>query len=70
LFVRVRARRGDQVAAVALACKLTVRCWRLLTKTQDCLWARPALVASKPRAMALQAGLPPRKGRRRGPADA
>src|SRR6185312_4696518 len=31
-FVRIRARRGHQIAAVALARKLTVLCWHLLTK--------------------------------------
>ncbi|WP_370576477.1 MULTISPECIES: transposase [unclassified Paracoccus (in: a-proteobacteria)] len=69
-FVRIRARRGHQVAAVALARKLTVLCWHLLTKEQDYLWARPALVAKKARDMELQAGLPQKKGNRRGPAYA
>jgi transposase len=45
-FVRIRARRGHQVAAVAVARKLAVLCWHMLTKEQDYLWARPALVAS------------------------
>ena len=31
-FVRIRARRGHQIAAVAVARKLTVLCWHLLTK--------------------------------------
>ena len=69
-FVRIRARRGHQVAAVALARKLTVLCWHLLTKDQDYLWARPALVAKKARDMELRAGLPQKKGNRRGPAYA
>jgi transposase len=69
-FVRIRARRGHQVAAVALARKLTVLCWHLLTKKEDYLWSRPALVANKRRAMELQAGKPPAKGNRRGPAYA
>lgn len=69
-FVRIRARRGHQVAAVAVARKLTVLCWHLLTKEEDYLWARPALVANKVRAMELQAGKPQRKGNRRGPAYA
>ncbi len=55
-FVRIRARRGHQVAAVAVARKLTVLCWHLLTKEKDYLWARPSLVAHKMRAMELQAG--------------
>ncbi|SFK26663.1 hypothetical protein SAMN05216525_1731 [Bradyrhizobium sp. Gha] len=69
-FVRIRARRGHQVAAVAVARKLTVLCWHLLTKGEDYLWARPALVANKTRAMQLQAGHPQQKGSRRGPAYA
>jgi hypothetical protein len=44
-------RRGHQIAAVAVAHKLTVLCWHLLTKGEDYLWARPALVANKTRAM-------------------
>jgi len=34
-FLRIRARRGIQVAAVAVARKLTVLCWHLLTKDVD-----------------------------------
>ena len=69
-FVRIRARRGHQVAAVAVARKLAVLCWHVLTKDQDYLWARPALIANKTRAMELQAGKPQKKGNRRGPAYA
>lgn len=69
-FVRIRAKRGHQVAAVALARKLTVLCWHLLTRQEDYLWARPALVAKKTRDMELCAGLPQKKGNRRGPAYA
>ena len=38
-FVRIRARRGHQIAAVAVARKLAVLCWHLLTKEADYLWA-------------------------------
>jgi transposase len=55
---------------VAVARKLAVLCWHVLTKEQDYLWARPALVANKMRAMELQAGLPQKKGNQRGPAYA
>ena len=65
-FLRIRARRGHQVAAVAVARKLAVLCWHLLTKEVDYQWARPALVANKIRAMELQAGQPARKGNKRG----
>ena len=69
-FVRTRARRGHQVAAVAVARKLALLCWHMLTKEEDYLWARPALVANKMRAMELQAGRPQQKGNRRGAANA
>ena len=67
-FVRIRAKRGHQIAAVAVARKLVILCWHLLTKEVDYLWARPALVATKVRAMELQAGQPARKGNKPGPA--
>lgn len=69
-FVRIRARRGHQVAAVAVARKLVVLCWHLLTKQADYLWARPALVAAKKRGLELKAGQPVRKGNQPGPAHA
>ncbi len=69
-FVRIRAKRGHQIAAVALARKLTVLCWHLLTKETDYRWVRPALVANKRRAMELQAGQPQKKGNKPGPAYA
>ena len=69
-FLRIRARRGHQIAAVAVARKLAVLCWHLLTKSADYQWARPALVASKLRGMELQAGQPARKGNKRGTAYA
>lgn len=69
-FLRIRARRGHQVAAVATARKLAVLCWHLLTREADYRWARPALVAAKVRGLELQAGLPPQKGNRRGAAYA
>jgi transposase len=69
-FLRIRARRGHQVAAVATARKMAVLVWHLLAKETDYLWARPALVAHKLRALELQAGKPMRKGNKRGPAYA
>jgi transposase len=36
-FVRIRAKRGHQIAAVAVARKLAVLCWHVLTKEQDYL---------------------------------
>jgi transposase len=39
-FLRIRARRGHQIAAVAVARKLAILCWHLLTKSADYQWAR------------------------------
>lgn len=69
-FLRIRARRGHQIAAVAVARKLAVLCWHLLVKDADYQWARPALVANKLRAMELKAGQPVRKGNKPGAAYA
>jgi hypothetical protein len=49
---------------------MAVLVWHLLTKEADYLWARPALVAHKVRALELQAGKPTSKGNKRGPAYA
>jgi transposase len=65
-FLRIRARRGQQIAAVATARKMAVLVWHLLAKETDYLWARPALVAHKLRALELQAGRPMKKGNQRG----
>src|SRR3954470_7378038 len=69
-FVRIRARRGHQIAAVAVARKMAVLVWHMLTKKADYLWARPALVAQKLRSLELQAGRPMKKGNKQGPAYA
>lgn len=65
-FIRIRARRGHQIAAVAVARKLAALCWHMLTKGEDYRWARPSLVAHKRRAMELAAGQPQKKGNKRG----
>jgi transposase len=67
-FVRIRAKRGHQIAAVALARKLAVLCWHMLTKEADYVLARPALVAKKIRDMELASGQPAQKGPKRGAA--
>ena len=68
-FVRIRARRGHQVAAMAVVGSWP-SCAGTFSGGKDYLWARPALVATKKRSMELQAGQPVRKGNRRGPAYA
>lgn len=55
-FLRVRARRGQHVAAVATARKLAIVVWHLLTKRESYVWARPALHAKKLRDLELKAG--------------
>jgi hypothetical protein len=69
-FLRIRARRGKQVAAVATARKLAVLAWHLLAKGEDYAWARPALLEAKLRKVELAAGQPAARGRQRGRAHA
>jgi len=66
-YLRVRAKRGMQVAVVATARKLAVLCWHLIIKDEDYAFALPSLVAHKQRQLELRAGLPPVRGRK-GPA--
>jgi transposase len=63
-FLRIRQRRGMQIAAVATARKLAVIAWHVLTSTQDYAWTRPALTATKRRALELQAGWPAKRGQK------
>jgi len=63
-FLRIRGRRGMQIAAVATARKLATIVWYVLTEQEDFAWARPSLVAMKERHLQLQAGLPARRGQR------
>jgi transposase len=65
-FLRIRQRRGEQIAAVAAARKLAVIVWNVLHDDEDFAWNRPALTAMKRRRLELQAGLPARKGSKKG----
>jgi transposase len=58
---RIAARRGRQVAAVAVARKLSVLCWCLLARGEDYAFARPGMVRRKLRRLELAAGAPRRK---------
>jgi transposase len=69
-FLRIQARRGKQVAAVATARKLAVLAWHLLAKGEDYAWTRPALLEAKLRKVELAAGQPAAKGRQKGRAYA
>lgn len=65
---RTAARRGRNVATVAVARKLAVVCWHLLTKGEDYAFKRPSLVRRKVRALELKTGAPRSKpGPRRDP---
>jgi transposase len=63
-YERVRGRRGTHVAAVAVARKITVIVWHLLTRGEDYAWVRPALHAKKLRDLELRSGQPARRGQR------
>jgi transposase len=68
-FQRISSRRGPHVAAVAVARKLCVIIWHLLTRGEDYAWVRPVLHAKKLRDLELRSGEPARRGQR-GPAYA
>lgn len=63
-FLRIRDRRGMQIAAVATARKLAIIVWHVLVQREDYAWNRPALTAAKRRALELQAGWPARRGQK------
>ena len=63
---RIAARRGRQVAVVAVARKLAVIAWHLLRSGEDYAYANPAQVRLKWRRIELAAGAPSQKGRRTG----
>ena len=63
-FQRLSSRRGPHVAAVAVARKLAVIIWHLLTRGEDYAWVRPALHAKKLRDLELRSGEPARRGQR------
>jgi transposase len=63
-YERVRARRGSQIAIVAVARKLAVLFWHLLTREQDYAFGRPSLTRKKLRGLELRAGAERHPGRR------
>lgn len=66
-YRRVKERRGFQVATVAVARKLAVLCWHLVSKGEDYAFARPSLTAHKRRKLELAAGAESRRGPVAGP---
>jgi transposase len=59
---RIGARRGSRIATVAVARKLVVLFWHLLTSEQDYAFGRPSLTRKKLRQLELTAGAPRGKG--------
>lgn len=57
-FLRIKDRKGVNVAAVATARKIAALIWQLLTKEAPYRWTRPAFVAMKMRKLELRAGAP------------
>ncbi|MDR5749121.1 IS110 family transposase [Caballeronia sp. LZ029] len=69
-FLRIKDRRGQQIAAVATASKIAITVWYVLTRDAAFAWDRPALTAHKLRSLELQAGLSSQRGGRKGSAAA
>ncbi len=61
---RVRARRGANIATVAVARKLVVIAWHMLSRGEDYAFVRPSLMREKLRRLELMLGAPSRQGRR------
>lgn len=69
-YLRVRDRRGQQIAIVVTARKLAVIVWYVFARNEPFAWDRPALTASKLRALELRSGMPAQHGSRKGSAAA
>jgi len=63
-YERVKAKRGPQVAVVAVARKLVVIAWHMLARGEDYAFTRPSLVREKLRRAELLVGAERRQGRR------
>ncbi|MCA1680422.1 MAG: IS110 family transposase [Actinobacteria bacterium] len=61
---RVGSRRGRNIATVAVARKLAVIAWHMLSRGEDYAFARPSLVREKIRKLELLTGAERRKGKR------
>ncbi len=55
-YLRLKTRRGKQIALVAAARKLAIVCWHLLMKEEDYRYEAPSLTARKLAALERQAG--------------
>jgi transposase len=63
-YERIARRRGNHIAAVAVARKIAVIIWHLLRRGEDYAWVRQALHAKKLRDLELRSGQPARRGQR------
>jgi hypothetical protein len=63
---RVAARRGGNIATVAVARKLAVIAWQMLSRGEDYAFARPSLTREKIRKLELATGAERQKGKRIG----
>jgi transposase len=63
---RVAARRGGNIATVAVARKLAVIAWHMLSRGEDYAFARPSLTREKIRKLELATGAERQKGKRIG----
>ncbi len=55
-YERIRSRRSRQIALVAVARKLAVLAWHLLSDDADCRWASATLTTDKLRLVERKAG--------------
>jgi transposase len=63
---RIAARRGGNIATVAVARKLAVIAWHMLSRGEDYSFARPSLTREKIRKLELATGAERQKGKRIG----
>jgi transposase len=63
---RIAARRGVNIATVAVARKLTAIAWHMLSRGEDYAFARPSLTREKIRRLELMTGAQRQKGKRIG----
>ena len=63
---RLAARRGSNIATVAVARKLALIAWHMLSRGEDYAFARPSLTREKIRKLELATGAERQKGRRIG----
>lgn len=61
---RIAARRGSNIATVAVARKLVIIAWHLLSRGEDSVFMRPSLYQEKIRKLELAVGAPRQRGKK------